>query len=412
MRPVSFLTAIVVAVILVLLVLQRDALLEFAGRSSEMPETSETETETTEQAAPTGTDTRVSVVVRKSVAQPVDNAVLVRGRTEAARQVEVRAETSGVIISEPLRRGAMVETGQLLCGIDPGTREVALAEAEARLAEATAGLPAAEARLTEAQARLQEALINDRVASQLKEDGFASETRVAATAASVSSAQASVQTAKSGLESAASGVRAAEAAVAAARKEIERLEIRAPFAGLLETDSAELGALLQTGAVCATVIQLDPIKVVGFLAETDVDRVSTDSMVGARLASGREIVGKVSFLSRAADATTRTFRVEATVPNPDLSIRDGQTAEMIVSTGGAEAHLLPQSALTLNDEGDIGVRIVLDHAAQFAPVEVLRDTPQGIWLDGLPETAEVIIVGQEFVTDGVPVKVSYQEYGQ
>ncbi len=180
----------------------------------------------------------------------------------------------------------------------------------------------------------------------------------------------------------------------------------------MESDSAELGSLLQTGAACATVIQLDPIKIVGFLAETDVDRVTTDSMMGARLASGREVTGKVTFISRSADSTTRTFRVEATIPNPNMAIRDGQTAEMIISAGDAEAHLLPQSALTLNDAGEIGVRTVEDGTARFVPVDVLRDTPEGVWLHGLPKVAEVIVVGQEFVTDGVPVRVSYQEYGQ
>ncbi|WP_332881214.1 efflux RND transporter periplasmic adaptor subunit [Actibacterium pelagium] len=404
-----FLTAIVVAAVLVLLVLQRDKVMEFAGRSSDDTAVAVETSETTAAEAP---DTRVSVVARKSVAQPVDNAVLVRGRTEAARQVDVRAETAGAVISEPLRRGAMVTAGQMLCQIDPGTREVALAEAEARLAEAAARLPAAEATLAEAQARLDEALINDRVASQLKKDGFASETRVASTAASVSSARAGILAANSGLEGAESGIRAAEAAVAAAKKEIERLTIKAPFAGLLESDSAEIGSFLTTGGTCATVIQLDPVKIVGFLAETDVDRVTTDSLVGARLASGREVVGKVSFVSRAADSSTRTFRVEATIPNPDLAIRDGQTADMIISTGGVDAHLVPQSALTLNDNGVIGVRIVTEGAAAFAAIEVLRDTPEGVWVGGLPEQVEVIVVGQEFVTDGVPVKVSYQEYGQ
>lgn len=368
MRLFSFVTAIVVAAVLVLLVLQRDKVLEFAGRGA--PEASPAAEQSAANEEPQAPDSRVSVVVRKSVARPVDNAVLVRGRTEAARQVEVRAETSGVIISDPLRRGAMVEAGQVLCQIDPGTRDAALAEAEARLADA---------------------LINDRVASQLKQDGFASETRVASTSALVSSARASV---------------------AAAKREIERLTVTAPFEGLLESDSAELGSLLQTGAVCATVIQLDPIKIVGFLAETDVDRVSTDSLVGARLASGREIAGQVTFVSRAADSTTRTFRVEAEISNPDLSIRDGQTADMVISAGGAEAHLLPQSALTLNDDGTIGVRLVIDGTVQFAPIDVIRDTPKGVWVDGLPDSAEVIVVGQEFVTDGVKVRSVYEEYGQ
>jgi multidrug efflux system membrane fusion protein len=42
----------------------------------------------------------------------------------------------------------------------------------------------------------------------------------------------------------------------------------------------------------------------------------------------------VTFLSRSADEQTRTFRVEITVPNPDVTIRDGQTADILIQTAG------------------------------------------------------------------------------
>lgn len=412
MRFVSFLTACLVVAVLYLLILERDSVMEFVGRAPE-PETAPA---SPPAAADNGAETAVdraqgvSVLVQKSVARPVAGAVLVRGRTEAARQVDVLAETTATVISEPLRKGTFVEAGQEMCRLDPGTREIALAEARAKLAEARARMPESEARVVEARALLSEAEINDRAARQLLQDGFASETRAAATAAGVSSAQAALEAAKSGLETVASGVQSAEAAVAAALKEIDRLTITAPFAGLLETDSAELGSLLMPGALCATVIQLNPIKLVGFVPETDVDKVTVGAEAGARLATGRQVQGKVTFLSRAADENTRTFRVEIAIPNDDLSIRDGQTAEIVISSGEAEAHLLPQSALTLNDAGRLGVRLVDQNArAAFAPVTVLRDTQDGIWVEGLPDQADVIVVGQEFVTDGVAVQATYRQ---
>ena len=58
-----------------------------------------------------------------------------------------------------------------------------------------------------------------------------------------------------------------------AEEDIERLTITAPFSGYLESDTAELGTLMQPGALCATIIQLDPIKLVGFVPEAQVDRV-------------------------------------------------------------------------------------------------------------------------------------------
>ena len=359
MRLVPVLLAVLVTAFLFALVLHRDALLAIAGN--------EPADAATPEAAPSGPEP-VRVVALSSTARGVEDAVILRGETQAAREVELRAETSGRVMSEPLRRGTFVEEGQIICRIDIGTRDAMLAEAEARLADAR---------------------INFSAADRLSQDGFASSTRVATTEANL---------------------RAAEAAVAAAAKEIERLTIMAPFAGILESDSAEIGSLLQPGGLCATVIQLDPIRLVGFVAETEVDRIDLDAMAGARLATGQEVAGRVSFISRSADPMTRTFRVDIEVPNANLAIRDGQTAEIAIAAQGTRAHLLPQSALTLNDDGAMGVRLVApDKTALFAPVSLLRDTAQGVWVSGLDDTVNVIVVGQEYVADGVPVIPTYRE---
>lgn len=433
MRLFPVLAALLVIVVIYAWIVHHDTVV------AQLTGTPPSETEQTQAAQPPATDKgndpgaqeAFAVVALHSKAELVDSAVLLRGRTEAARQVELRAQTSGQVVSEPLRRGAFIEKGQLLCQLDPGIRAATLAEAEARLAEARARVPEAQAkrpeaaarveeakaRLTEAQSRLEEARINANAASKLSEGGYASQTRVASTEAAergaeaaLVSARAGVKSAESGLESvgagivaARAGVESAQAAVAAAQQEIARLEITAPFAGLLESDTAELGSLLQPGGLCATVIQLDPVKLVGFVSEIDVARLNPGAEAVARITSGAEVAGRVTFISRAADDVTRTFRVEIEVPNPDLKLRDGQSAEIRVSSAGTRAHLLPASALTLNDDGALGVRVIEAGAARFIPVEVIRDTPEGFWLSGLPETADIITIGQEYVTDGVRV---------
>src|SRR6056297_2978256 len=405
MRLVPILIAVLVSGLIYGIVFERDRLLSLLPQTTSDSAESRDAAPDTSDSAQAGAAT-MRVVVQRSKAREVDSAVIVRGRTEADRIVELRAETSGLVISDPLRKGAFVDQGDELCRLDPAARQATVQEARARLSEA-------EARVPEARAQLEEAEINRNAAENLVTDGFASQTRVAATRAAVSSAQAAVQSATSGLEAARAGIESARAAVASAEKEIDRLSITAPFSGVLETDTAEIGSLLQPGALCATVLQLDPITLVGFVSEMQVARVEYDAPATARTTSGSEVEGTVSFLSRAADDTTRTFRVEVRVPNPDLGLRDGETAEIRISAEGKAAHLLPQSALTLNDEGTLGLRLVdAETRAQFVPVTVLRDTPNGVWLTGLPETANVIVIGQEYVSDGVPVRPVYQELGQ
>ena len=412
MRLFSILAAIAAALFVYAFVFERDRFRAAVGAPPIQTEAPADASAAPGEAEDAGDgDEAVRVVAMRSQAKMIDNAVIVRGQTEAQRQVDVRAETSGRIVSDPLRKGAFVEAGELLCQLDPGTRRAALAEAQARRAEARTRIPEAEARLAEAQARLAEAEINDTAASRLSESGFASDTRVASTRAAVSAGKAAVEAAKSGLDAARTGITSADAAVAAAEEELARLEIDAPFAGLLESDTAELGSLLQPGSLCGSVIQLDPIKLVGFVPETEVDRIETGALARARTVSGAEVTGNVTFLSRSADSETRTFRVEVTVPNPDLALRDGQTAQIAIASDGTSAHLLPQSALTLNEAGVLGVRIVEGERAGFVPLTLLRDTAEGIWVSGLPDSVDVIVIGQEYVIEGVPVAASYQNAG-
>lgn len=395
MRIIPILTAIFVAVVLFLFVFERDRLLDFAGAPSgdsaaeattpDAPDaeaaptadptadptaTPEAVADAAAQVAPAGA---VSVIAVISEAREIDSAVILRGRTEAARQVDLKAEISGKVTSAPLPKGTQVAAGEVLCELELGTRAALLAQARASMDEAALSLRNAEA---------------------LKQGGFAAETRVLG-------ARAAMQ--------------AAEAAVASATREIERTRIAAPFDGVLESDTAELGSLLQPGSLCATIVDLDPMKLVGFVAEANVERVAIGAMAGARLSSGREIIGQVTFVSRSADLNTRTFRVEAELPNTDLSIRDGQSAEIAIQSKGRAAHLLPQSTLTLDDDGTLGVRIAEAGAdgdiARFVPVELLRDSREGIWVAGLPATARVIVTGQDYVTDGVPLAVTLEESG-
>ncbi len=300
----------------------------------------------------------VRVMVLEVGSQALEDRLAVPGRTRANRRVEVEAETTGPVISTPLRRGARVAAGDLLCRIDPGSRPAQLREAEARLAEARADAAAA---------------------ASLSAKGFAAETTRMTREAELG---------------------AAEAQVDLMRLEIDRLEIRAPFAGLLETDAAELGSRLEAGETCATVIDLARIRVSGFVAERAVDRLTLGAPARVRLVTGREAEGRLSFIAAVADPDTRTYEVEVTIDNADGAIRDGMTAELILALPPVRAHRLPQSALTLDDDGRLGVRLAEDGAARFVPVSVLTDRRDGVWVTGLPETARVIVVGQDFVRDG------------
>lgn len=378
MRITSFLLAVLVSLFIYVFLFERDFLLEIVG----VDNTVITQDVKDENASndDISADEPFEVSSIRSTARKVETALVVYGVSEASRQVDVRAETAGLVVSEPLRKGMKVEKDGLLCEIDFGTRASTLARAHAALVEA--------------EARFEEAKINKRAASELLERGFGSET--------------GAKNAEAILEAARAGITSARAGIANAEKDIENLKIRAPFSGFLERDTAELGSLLQPGAHCATIIQLDPIKFAGFVPEKEIANLSVGSKVVAQLLSGDEIKGEVSFISRSADKGTRTFRLEAVADNPDWAISDGQTVRLSIEIeNNLWGHELPQSALTLDDSGKLGVMADRGGIATFLPVEIVRDTFGAVWVTGLKRKENVIILGQDFVLDGGRVKSFY-----
>ena len=183
-------------------------------------------------------------------------------------------------------------------------------------------------------------------------------------------------------------------------------KIVAPFSGYLETLRVEEGDFLNTGAVCAALIDPDPMLLVADIAEKDIAQVQLGSEATAKLISGRLITGEVTFIASSADKNTRTFRVEISVDNKDRSIRDGVSAEIFIKGKEEPAHKISPAILSLNDQGKLGVRTVTaDNRVEFKEINILEDTNSGMWVSGLGEEARIITLGQEYVFQGQTVNV-------
>lgn len=287
----------------------------------------------------------------------------VTGRTEASRKVQLRAETHGQVAELLARRGENITEGQPI--------------ARLRLDDRTA-------KLAEAKAALRQREIEYSASKRLKEKGFRSETEEAA-------AQAKLD--------------AARAVVDQMQIDIARTTFRAPFDGMIDSGHIELGDYVRVGDIAATLIDLDPVLVVGNVSERQVSEIEEGMPGTVRLIDGSERTGIVRFVAPVAEPSTRTYRVELEVPNPDQEIRDGITAVIEIPVSESPAHFVTPSTLTLNDDGIVGVKIVTsDNKVSFQPVDIIADEPDGVWLGGLPDKIRLITVGQEFVVDGEQVE--------
>ena len=183
-------------------------------------------------------------------------------------------------------------------------------------------------------------------------------------------------------------------------------KVKAPFDGYLETFSVKEGDYLNTGAVCATIIDPDPMRLIGEVSEKEINFVKVGAKAVAELISGKKVEGVVSFVSTSANKGTRTFRVEIDVENSDRSIRDGVAAQIAIEGDTILAHKISPSILMLGEAGELGIRTVNEvDQVEFKKIEILEDSMEGIWITGLPKNTRIITIGQEYVFQGQTVNV-------
>ena len=187
--------------------------------------------------------------------------------------------------------------------------------------------------------------------------------------------------------------------------ELNRTEVKAPFSGYLE-QIVKPGNFLERGQVCATIIQLDPITFIAEVPEFNINKVNTGQEVTLDLITGETVNGKLTFVSKSASTSTRTFKVESQVKNDSGQIRDGITSEMTIKIEKILAHQISPSILILNDAGKLGVRSVENNIVIFYEVVIMEDSASGLWVSGIPENLDLITQGQGFVEDGQKVLIN------
>ena len=196
----------------------------------------------------------------------------------------------------------------------------------------------------------------------------------------------------------------AKAELTRARLDLSYMTIRAPFAGALQSRAVEIGDFVSRGDPIATYVDNRTLIVSANVSEFDAQAVEVGEAAEARLATGELVRGRIRYVAPVADEATRTFAVELEVDNSDGRLRAGGTAELRIPAETVLAHRVAPSLLTLDDAGNVGVKIVNELGqVEFVVADIALSSNDGVWLAGLPETATIITVGQGYVTPGTRV---------
>ncbi|MFL1483542.1 efflux RND transporter periplasmic adaptor subunit [Marinobacter sp. LN3S78] len=289
--------------------------------------------------------------------------IRLQGQVEPWRRLEVSARLSGVVEELAVSLGDTVSQGDNLLRLSQDDRPAAVAGARARVRQLEADLAAAER------------LRSNRLVSESEQMRLESE-----------------------LASARAELRQASLAMS-------YLTPSAPFDGTINARHVETGTFVQAGESLFEVVQVDLLKVSGYLPQQQAGRVAPGQSVVVSLLDGRELHGELTFVASAADPETRSFRVEARVANPQGYRIAGGSASVRIEMPSVEALYLSPALLSLGPDGRPGVLHVDDgDQVAFSTVTLLSVGTEGAWVSGVDFPVRLITRGGGFVSEGQRVQ--------
>jgi len=340
----------------------------------------------------------------------------VAGEFQPYQEVELHAKVSGYIKRINVDIGDRVKSGQVIATLEVPelNAQVAAAQAEVRhsqseIARAQSGVALANANyvaLHAAYTRLSEAS-NRRpglIAAQELDDARAKD----------QDAEAKINVAKSALEAAKEQLGISQADGQRVKSLEDYSIVTAPFTGVITMRYADVGSLIQAGTTSDTqsmpvvkLAQSDLLRLRMPVPEEDVPFIKTGGDVQIKLqANGKTISGKIIRFTRELTASTRTMLAEVDVPNPDLMLSTGMTAEATIVLQAQKNILTIPAGAVLKGNGQSYVLAVdANNKVQKVPVVLgILGSDRAEITHGLMEHESVVVSGQENYQPGQTVR--------
>ena len=342
----------------------------------------------------------------------IDQSIELQGQTTHNKKIDVKSETTGNIINIAFKRGDKVSKGEELIKISIENRKELLNSAKKDLDRLNKELELNEKnkinRLSQNKELIKLYEIEFASAKQLIDKGLSSKSKLSLASFNLANARSDQEDILITFESQQSSIGAQIANVRSQLKNIEldidKTVINSPFSGIISDKMIEESEYITPGNIMFTIIDLNPIKIQGYLSEFDVNKVSLGTKAIIENTNGLKKTGTISFISPSAETSTRTFEITIEADNADLSFKSGITTKITIAGSELKAHKIPPSILTLQDDGTVGVKAVNDeNIVIFYPTTSVKDTIDGIWVSGLPDKVNLIVTGQEYVAVGESV---------
>ena len=367
----------------------------------------------------------VTVVIGKVHHSECDEMIFVSGSVVSPYAPSTLSFlVSGKVISVGPREGDYVRKGQVLAQIDPYDFELSLRIAEAQKNSAHANLE----KVTTSYRP--EALEQARVAYERSEDEYR-RMKMMYDANSLApndflKFKATYETAKEGYEQAKAGgqkedkqlARAtydeASTRVQVAAKALSDATLRAPISGYIAKRSIEPGDTASAGRPVFEIVQLDTVEVNVGVPETDVHLVKVGQRVSLTIPAlpRQSFEGTVRIINVSADPGTRTYMARITIQNPKHVLQIGMVAEARITRDRKIAMMtVPGEAIVRDAQGGTIVFVYFPKEQRVYSKRVKAGSFCGTEVEikeGLSGDESVVLAGQDYLRDGMPVTLASQ----
>lgn len=315
-------------------------------------------------------------------------------QTAGSREVQVRAQISGILEERTYTEGSIVNKGDLLFQIEDDPYVAAKKQAESNLAQA---------RVTFERADIE----HKRILKLFKQGAVSQSDRDDAVAA---------------YGTAAAALKAAEAGLEAANVNLAYTKVNAPLSGISSKESRSEGSLVTVGSdnLLTSITQVDPLYInfgVPYSTEARQRSLMAAGKVGMApeglrvelvLADGTSYAdfATITFKDSTVDQYSATVKTRAEVANPDVALLPGQFVR-------AQVHgyyfkngiLIPQRSVLETQNGSMVYVIDAQNIANFRPVSIVESFGNNYLIEGLSSGDKIIVEGIIKARPGQPVTV-------
>ena len=347
-------------------------------------------------------------------AEEIVPSITLQGQTVYNRTINVKSETTGNIINKNYKRGKIVTSNELLVEISIEDRQELLNSYTKDLERINKEILINEQKKDNSILKTKEQIklfeIEYQSAKQLIDKGLSSKSKLSLASFNLANAKSNLRDIELNYQSQFANLESQIANIKSKIKkitiDIDNTKISSPFEGIINDSYVELGDYVRPGDVLFSLVDLNPIKIQGYLSETDVNNIKIGTQAAVRTSNSITKTGKITFISPTAETATRTFEITVEANNDDLLFKSGITASIKIRGSSIKAHKISPSILTLQDDGTVGIKAIDENnKVVFYPIKKEIDTIDGMWVSGLPDEVKLIITGQEYITVGQTVEI-------